>query len=72
MKKKTKGLMEVLSEADNAKHDSYRRESPLSVMLEIHKRACAKGEDVDRRYRYQFKMGRGAHRMHKWLQGDSR
>ena len=39
--------MEVLSEADNAKHDSYRRESPLSVMLAIHQRACAKGEDVD-------------------------
>ena len=44
---KTKGLMEVISEADNAKHDSYRRESPLSVMLAIHKRACAKGEEVD-------------------------
>ena len=45
-------LMRVLSQADNAKHTLYCKESPIQTMLGIHRRALAAGakskEDWDR------------------------
>ena len=35
------GLMEVLAEADNAKHDNVQVETPLQCMLNIHRRIAA-------------------------------
>ena len=40
-------LMEVLSEADNAKHDSFRKETPVQAMFNIHRRALAEIGDID-------------------------
>ena len=41
-------ILEILSEADNAKHDSYRKETPIQCMFNIHRRASVmQGENVD-------------------------
>jgi hypothetical protein len=42
-------LMEILSEADNNKHDTFRKESPMTTMLNIHARAkmWPQGETID-------------------------
>ena len=42
-----KGLMELLAEADNAKHDTFRKETPLQTMFNIHARACSQPTDKD-------------------------
>ena len=42
-------LMSVLSEADNAKHSTYRRETALQTMMNLHKRIVQSlddGEDM--------------------------
>ena len=39
-------LMDVLSEADNAKHDTFRKESALQTLFNIHQR-CMTHEDAD-------------------------
>ena len=39
-------LMEILSEADNAKHDTFRKETPIQTMMNIHSRA-AQEESAD-------------------------
>ena len=43
-------LMETLSEADNAKHDSFRKETAMQAMFNIHARAVACGAESDEDY----------------------
>ena len=39
-------LMGIISEADNAKHDTYRQETPLQIMLNLHARIVQALEDT--------------------------
>ncbi len=44
-------LMRLLSEADNAKHDTFRKETRLQTMLNIHARAIACSATAEAEFR---------------------
>ena len=43
-------LLELLSEVDNAKHDTFRQEGPVETMLHVHQRAKRMNAQTDEQF----------------------